>query len=472
MGFRGVLFIVVLGVGLGLFAGAAAASPACGDTHWVGAWAASPSGAKGPDFTDQTLRLIVQPTLGGKRVRVRFSNRFGSGPVRFSSATIARRASGARVVGGTLRRLLFGRKGAATILPGREIRSDPVDLSFRAFQELAVSVHVRGQSGAASGHLYAMQTSYATAPRSEDATREPGGGAFTERLTGWSFLRAVDVLATRRVGAVVALGDSLTDGLGSAPDRNARYPDALARRLAARGPRRQRLSVLNAGLSGNALLRGSIVPGGGLPAPYRLEEDVSDSGVTDVLVMEGTNDLGLGSDAASVIGGLEELVARIHQGGRRAIVGTIPPSKDSEAVAARNRVNDWIRTSGVPDAMADFNTALADPQDRDRLRPEFDVGDHLHLNDAGYRAMADAVPLGALRGPACAHPIRLGVVPRRAKRGVRTRFVLRPTIRRGARHPCRRADARRQRCRRPPHAALGRRSAPVGLMARPNTLPY
>ena len=142
----------------------------------------------------------------------------------------------------------------------------------------------------------------------------PAARAFTEPLTGWSFLRAVDVLAPRRVGAVVALGDSLTDGLGSEMNRNARYPDALARRLAAVGPARQRLSVLNAGITGNALLRGFIVPGGGLPAPYRLEDDVSDSGVTDVLLMEGTNDLGLGSDPASVIAGLEELVARLHRG--------------------------------------------------------------------------------------------------------------------------------------------------------------
>jgi hypothetical protein len=229
--------------------GASVAGPACRGSHWVGAWATSPSNAASSTFVDQSLRLIVTPTLGGRRLRVRLANRLGTGGVTFSSAFVARRRAGAALVPGTSHRLRFGGRPRVTIGPGRERPSDPVRLRFHAFQDLAVSVHVQGTATGASQHLVALQTSYSTPPRAGNHAADGGAGAFTERLGSWPYLTDVDVRAPRRVGAIVALGDSITEGFPGPIDQNARYTDCLARRLAATA--RPRPAVQNAGISGN-----------------------------------------------------------------------------------------------------------------------------------------------------------------------------------------------------------------------------
>ena len=313
----------------------------------MAAWPASPSDAQGPGFAHQSLRLVVRPTLGGRRVRVRLSNRFGRTPVTFAAATVARRAKGARVVAGSVRRLRFGGRETVTIAAGGEVRSDPVALRVRRFGDLAVSVHVRGATGPASRHLVALQTSYATSPGAGDRTGATDGAAYTQRLDSWPWLSGLEVSAPRRAGALVALGDSITEGFRSTADANARYPDALARRLA--GSRRP-VGVLNAGISFNTILRDFANPLGARSALARLGADViAQPGVTGAIVLLGANDLGLALAArpAAVVAGLRRVVERLRVAGLRVLAGTLTPAAGatsglhgtSAAIAARSRVN-------------------------------------------------------------------------------------------------------------------------------------
>src|SRR5262245_15354955 len=386
-----------------------ATSSGCRGRHWVGVWATSPSDALGRSFVDQTLRLVVNPTLGGTRVRVRLSNRYRSEPVTFGAAAIARRAAGAAVVRGTTRMLRFGHTQSVTVEPGGEVVSRPVRLAFHAFEDLAVSVAVRGASGPSSEHATALQTSYVSAPGSGDQTRATAGTTFTGTVTTWPFLTDVEVRASRRVGALVAVGDSITDGVGSPKDQDRRYPDLLARRLAAAGIE---LAVQNEAIGGNQGLRDAAAPTFGPSLLARLDRDVLDqAGARIVILMEGTNDIGIPPlpSAAQVIDGLQSAVDRMHGVGLRVILGTLPPSKrfalalhgEPAAIAARNEINDWIRTSTAADGVVDFHAALRDPLDPDRLNPAFDSGDHLHPNAAGYAAMAAAVDLNLLAGGRC-----------------------------------------------------------------------
>jgi lysophospholipase L1-like esterase len=386
---------------------AAATAAACPDARWVGSWATAHSDGAGPRFADETLRLVVRPTLGGRRVRVRLSNVFGPGPVTFGAASVARRRSGAAVVPGTSRRLRFGGRATLTLPAGGERTSDAVSLPVRPFQDLAVSLHVRGSAGPASRHAAALQTSYRTPRGSGDRTADAAGTRFTGTLGSWPYLAGVDVRAPGRAGAVVTIGDSITDGFGSTPDGNRRYPDVLARRLATAG---RDLAVLNAGISGNRLLAPGRLEVFGPSLLDRLDRDViAQPGVTDAIVLAGTNDLGHrpGATAAAVIAGLETTAARLRAAGVRPVLATQTPSRGyaggghgtGEAIAARNAVNDWIRRSGLP--FADLHAATRDLADPDRLRPAYDTGDGLHPNDAGLRAMARAVRLSLLRGPAC-----------------------------------------------------------------------
>jgi lysophospholipase L1-like esterase len=392
-----------------LAAASASAAPRCAGQHWLGVWAASPAGSVGGAFVDATVRLVVHPTREGRRARVRLSNRFGSMPVTFGAVAIARRGAGAEAISGSVRRLRFGRRLSVTVPPGGEVVSDQRRFSFGPFEDLLVSLHVRGPSGPATAHPLAYQTSYSTTNGAGDRARDEGAGAFTQTIGSWPFLTDIEVQAPRRVGAVVALGDSITDGFGSPPGENLRYPDALARRIAAAGVR---MAVQNAGIGGNTILRPGILPRMGPSLRDRLDLDALDQrGARVVILMEGTNDIGVPplATAAAVIAGLEDVVSRLHAAGLRVILGTLPPCKDfplaahgtPEAIAKRNEINAWIRSSTVADAVVDFHAALRDPGDPDRLDPAYDVGDHLHPNAAGYAAMANVIDLEQLTGSSC-----------------------------------------------------------------------
>ena len=441
-------------VAAGLLAGLTAGAPAeagvrdgCAGRHWVGAWATSPGWTASPGIIDQSLRMIVNPTLSGQVLRVRLSNRFGTQPVTFASASVAHRSYGAALVPGTLKPLRFKGRPGVVVAAGGEVVSDAVRLRFRAFQDLAVSVHAAGPTGPMTDHYFGLETAFLTAPGTGDQTAEPSAAPYTLPIESRPFLTDVEVQASKRVGAVVTLGDSITDGVLSTLGANARWPDFLARRLVARG--RPRLAVQNAGIGSNRILSPSGAFYGGPPALERLATDVIDqAGVTDVVVMEGTNDIGHSFDpnalakAEAVEAGLRQIVTRLHAAGLRVIVGTQAPAKglspvglhgSDPAIAERNKINEWVRTTKPGDGVADFHAALRDPADPDRLLLAYDGGDKLHPSDAGYRAMADAVPLRLLQGPACGPPIDLRATPRRAAAGARARFVFRATVGRGAR---------------------------------------
>jgi lysophospholipase L1-like esterase len=391
----------VLASGLGTAVAVQADGPP-GSADWVGTWAAAPQKPQQAGVTDQTLRLIVHTTLPGETVRIRLSNTFGTAPVHVTAAYIGRRATGATIAGDPVR-LTFGGQPDVLVGDGADVLSDPARLDVPALSDLAVSVYIPTDSGPPTEHAdfgNAHQTSYLA---SGDHAADTDGTAFTSTTTSWLFLSGVSV-PDKHAADVVTLGDSITDGTASSTDTNHRYPDFLARRLAAQ-PGPDRLGVLNEGIGGNELLRTSACCGASPSALARLDRDViAQDGVRDVILLEGINDIGGdAADAPSLIAGMKQLVTQLHSHDLRVLGGTITPSfgrpgsygtQHTEDV--RQQVNAWIRSSGMFDAIVDFDQAVRDPADPRRLLAAYDSGDHLHPNDAGYQAMADAVPLDKL----------------------------------------------------------------------------
>lgn len=426
--------------------GQAATAAPCTTTAWVGTWAADPTGVLGTGFDDQTLRIVLTPHVGADQLRVHLSNRFGTTPVTFDRAAVALRQSGAAIVAGSSRPLTFdGGHAVVTVPAGGEVTSDPAALTFGAFQDLAVSLHVSGAAGPATGHLIARERSYITSSRSGDHTADTDGGAFGSSTTTVDYVDAVDALAPSSVGAAVLFGDSITDGyesLGqnggedqSGIDANRRYPDDLARRLLAE-PGGPRLSVVDAGISGNRLLADGQGGNGGPSGVTRIDPDVLGvAGATDAILLEGTNDLALQATADQIETGLAQVVGRLHAAGLHVLVGTLVPAGtgllnlgglfaglylDSPANAVRVAVNAWIRAGRTgADGVVDFDAATRGAAQPNVLDPRYDSGDHLHPSGAGYSRMADTVDLSSLRGRPCAPPVstrllvRAGVAPAR-----------------------------------------------------------
>jgi lysophospholipase L1-like esterase len=417
--------------------GAATADPlpSCSDQGWLGVWAAAPSDASdGSDdldrydmsmnpksvVRDETIRAILTPTFGGTTTRVRLSNRFGTVPVTFAQAAIARRASGPALVPDTTAPLTFGGDRSVTVAAGQDVLSDPVEFAVQAFEPLAVSLHVAGDVGKPTEHDVARQTSYLTPEGTGDHTSDVDGDLFTERTTGRPFVSGVEVLRPLSDSAVAALGDSITDGYQAVPagmpetlegiDADGRWPDDLARRLAAAD---RPLSVLNLGIAGNRVLQDSAVGGQpdvqGAAIIRRLDADLlTQSGVTTVIWLEGINDLLMSPNATveQLTGAYRDVIDRLHSQGLRVLQGTLTPAGGSSAAppgsdAVRQAVNSWIRAESPANGVIDFDVAVRDPADPSRINPAYDGSDHLHFNLAGYQAMADAVPLELLTDRAC-----------------------------------------------------------------------
>jgi lysophospholipase L1-like esterase len=381
------------------------AQPLLGKTDakkWVGTWASAPlldAHAKQAEdaLTATTLREVVHVSVGGEMVRVRFSNAFGTTPLVIGAAEIAQTQQGSSIVAGSGKPLTFHGLPQVSIPAGALAVSDPVSFKLAPLSDLTVSFYLPSPSGPITQHSFADTTGY-------HATGNVVSGATLESpttVTAWEYLNGVDVLASANAGAVVTLGDSITDGAKSTIDSNHRWPDELARRLQA-DPKHRDLSVLNEGIGGNKIL----LDGAGVNALARFDRDVlAQSGAKYLLILEGINDIGSlhnkpdsGLTAADLIAGLNQMIIRAHAHGIAVIGCTLTPyggaGYSTEAgEAIRKAVNEWIRTGGAFDGFVDFEAAVRDPQHPDTYLPGDDPGDHLHPNDAGYKAMGDAIDL-------------------------------------------------------------------------------
>jgi len=399
---------------LAFVSAALSAAPA----HWVAAWGASPA-PQLPDaqmqaahlrFENQTLREIVRTGLGGDTVRVRLSNAYGKESVTIGAAHIALRANGAAIVAGSDRALTFSGRPSVAIPPDALVLSDPVKLSFPAAADLAISIFVPQAATGAGVHYSAMQTSYA-GPGDLTAAASM---ADPTPLTSWAFLTGVDVMAPGDAAAIVAFGDSITDGARSTVDANHRWPDILAARLQARTGRK--LAVVDEGIGGNRILHDPAANiRFGVNALARFDRDVlAQPGVQYVIVLEGINDLGHPGTSAQasetvsaddLIAGLKQMIERAHERGLKIFGATLTPFENTanpgyytpEKEVKRKVINQWIRTGGAFDGVVDFEKAVRDPANPDCIRADYDSGDHLHPGDAGYKAMGEAVDLGLFR---------------------------------------------------------------------------
>ena len=414
---------------------------------WVTSWAASVQGpfpignaTAQPDLKfafpkpdsgarDQTFRQVIKPEMWGRTVRLRLSNAFGTKPLTIDGVFIGMQSSGATLMAASNRPVLFGAKKSVTIPPGGQAWSDSVMLPWVSNpqapeligRKLATSLHVVGESGPATWHAKALQTSYATAPGAGSLGEFEDESAFPYSTTSWFFLDALDVQAPAETQLVVCFGDSITDGTASTLNGDDRYPDVLARRLRAAGGHG---SVVNAGIGGNQVVGPAEYSPtkpfpGGPSALSRLDRDVlSLSGVTHVIWLEGINDFGTAGNATAdqVQEGMKAGVARIRAKlrGVKVIGATVTGVANTTSAAQaspdverkRQALNAFIRDShGTFDGVADFDRAVTDPA-TGSLHPEFvpnstvgGPGDGLHPNRAGYAAMADAIDLRLLAEP-------------------------------------------------------------------------
>ena len=385
-------------------------------THWVATWGAAPApGGESTQFSNQTLREIVHVSLGGDTVRVRLSNAFSAQQVDIGAAHLALHGAGSSIVAGSDRALTFSGRPAVQIPPGAVVLSDPVKLTVPPAAELAVSIFLPGAAVAGGLHAQSQETSFIA---SGDAT---GAASMTDpkKQVVWAFLTGVDVVAPEPAGTIVAFGDSITDGARSTVDANHRWPDVLAARLLARkaGPA---FAVVDMGIGGNRILNDGAIakaPRSGVNALARFDEDVlAVPGVKYLIVLEGINDIGhIGPagkpqeqvSADDIIGGLRQMIERAHEHGIRVVGATLTPfggeaqssrgyfSPEKEKIRAA--VNDWIRNGKAYDAVVDFDKAVRDPKSPNHILAAYDSGDSLHPNDAGYKAMGDAIDLSVFK---------------------------------------------------------------------------
>ncbi len=404
----------VIAVMVGL-AAAVTAAPAQA-AGWVATWGAAPvppGPAMGPvpatpSFANQTLRQIVRISAGGERLRIRFTNEYGTHPLHIGAARIVRLDGHGAPESGTERTVRFGGQTSAVIPAESPLLSDPVDLPVAPLSSLSISLYLPQDTGPCTCHPAAMQTGFVAGPGDFTAGSSPSQTTLRMR----AFISGIEVESARPEKAIVAFGDSITDGVGSSMDQNRRWPDRLAERIAAS---RHGWGVVNMGISGNRVLD----DGAGQSALARFDRDVlSVSGAAYVIVFEGVNDLGMSfghpqgpfaerfkalrpaepATAQAVIEGYRQLIARAHAKGLKIFGATIAPYEGASYYSAegerqRQAINDWIRTSNTFDGVLDFDAVLRDPAQPSRMKTELQAGDHLHGSDAGYEAIARSIDL-------------------------------------------------------------------------------
>jgi lysophospholipase L1-like esterase len=400
------------------------------EKHWVSAWSSAMHaplafvpGQAVSGLENRTLRMIVRPTIAGERVRIRFSNACGNQPLLIGAAHIALTSKDDKIIAASDRVLTFSGRESTRIPPGAPMLSDPVDLKFPAFAEVAVSIFLTGKVDTVTFHLAGQKPTYLSEPGDftakveiQNATTKPS----------WFFLSGLEVLAPGRITATLALGDSITDGVGATQGEYNDWPNLLANRLAAQNGLPP-MAVVNTGIGGNRVL----YDGAGVSALARFDRDVlAQPGITNIILLEGINDIGWprmklpsprpGDPARSaastespfakelvsaqdIIAGYQQIIDRAHQHGIKVFIATLLPyegadyyTEDGEAIRAA--VNQWIRTSSAADGYFDFDKAVRDPNRPTRFRDGYHSGDNLHPSAIGYKAMADAVDLAVLRG--------------------------------------------------------------------------
>jgi len=390
-----------------------------GDSSWIGSWSAAqqlpePSNQLAPEaLKDTTLRQTVHLSVGGQTIRIRISNAYGTAPLHLTAVHVARPMPGLLgvVIPQSDAALSFDGHADVTIPAGADVLSDPLAFPVAPLSDLTISLHYDALSFQPTGHPGARAATF-IAPGDQVTTAAPSPYTMVEH---WYLIAAVEVSGAR--GAVVALGDSITDGRGSIPNANNRWPDDLAKRLQADAATRG-IGVLNMGIGGNRVLLDGLGPN----ALARFDRDVlGQDGVHWLILLEGINDIGMltrdaaapAADHAALVNRLlaayRQIVIRAHDHGIKVMAGTVLPfmgfayyHPTPENEADRQALNAWIRAPGDVDAVVDFDAALRDPAAPDRLRPAFDSGDHIHPSVAGYQTMAALVPL-AFFAPAAAH---------------------------------------------------------------------
>ena len=379
---------------------------------WIVSWAASqqvpePNNAlPSDDLRDATVRQIFHLSAGGSALRVHVSNAFGTGALHLNSVHIAHPVTpvSPAIDPATDKALTFAGSQDLTIPPGAEYISDPVDYPVRALSDLVVTFYLEVPPASQTGHPGSRATSYFVHGNLVSAADLPGA----KHVDHWYQISAVDVLSGKGAASIVALGDSITDGHGATTNGNDRWTDVLAMRLQASRQTRN-VGVSNEGIGGNHLLTDGLGPN----ALARFDRDVlAQAGVRWLIIFEGVNDLGGLARAGEVsqeehttrvrrvIAAYEQIIARAHAHGIRIIGATITPYVGSDyyhpgppSEADRQAVNEWIRAPGHFDAVIDFDAVVRDPGQPNRLRPAYDCGDHLHPSPAGYKAMAESIPL-------------------------------------------------------------------------------
>lgn len=417
--------IAALGLALVLGGDALAGTPPPGTGHWIASWYAAPQPGWDSGFIlpmnvpasldRQSVRERLRLSAGGQRIRVVLSNRYGRQPLRVGGVRVGLAEGGRQALP-----LTFSGQPAVSIPPGADVTSDPLALAVPPLARLEVTSYLPARTPVTGFHWGAQQT---IAIEAGDTLGTPAV-ARPERIGGRLFTAGVLVEAAAGGRTVVTLGDSITDGNGSTPDADRRWPDALAARLAPHG-----VGVANAGISGARLLGDGM----GQNALARFERDVlAQPGVTDVIVLLGINDIGWpGSPFApgeapvtleDLAAGYRQLAAAAHVRGVRVTAGTLPPFEGAlegtpyaghyspAKERLRVQLNDWIRSAGIFDVVADFDAVLRDPAHPRRLRAGYDSGDHLHPGDAGYRAMAAAIDIA---------PLVKGAAPAAARKSAR-----------------------------------------------------
>jgi lysophospholipase L1-like esterase len=398
--------------------------------HWVSAWSSAMHaplafipGQAISGLENRTLRMIVRPTIAGERVRIRFSNACGNQPLLIGAAHIALVSKEDKIIPESDRTLAFSGKGSTRIPPGAPMLSDPADLKFPAFAEIAVSIFLAGKVDTATFHLTGQKPTYISEPGDFTARAEIPNAT---TKPSWFFLSGLEALASSQTATVLALGDSITDGVGAKQGEYNDWPSLLANRLAAQKGLPS-IAVVNSGIGGNRVLH----DGAGISALARFDRDVlAQPGIAKIILLEGINDIGwprmkLPSprpgdpdqsgasrespfakefvSAQDIIAGYQQIIDRSHQHGIKVFIATLLPyegadyyTEDGEVIRAA--VNQWIRTRSAADGYFDFDKAVRDPNRPTRFRDGYHSGDNLHPSAIGYKAMADAIDLAVLRG--------------------------------------------------------------------------